>query len=267
MITVGIPTVNGPQRLERCLRSVFSTEDAQKYKLKVFVLDDCSDPPLLEANKEICARFGVEMLMHQQRLGVPKGWNDLVNHTSSEYVILLNDDIEVTRYWIDAMYYTLKNNDFLGAVGYNAYEGPNRYAGNVIFPTYVESKLLFGSPSAPLLSCRGFAFGFRHSDFDLVGGFDERYFCFFEEVDFNLSLLNLGKRNAILSYPVLFHGHGETTTSVLSNPSEIFQTSKKLFEEKWETKWEDLRTIFNKETIAPLPLEINEWNTNVAIWV
>lgn len=266
-ICISIPTVNGPQRLERCLHSIFSTEDKAKSFTRIFVLDDCSEPLLLEANKEICARFGVELLMHSQRMGVSKSWNDLTNHTDSEYIILLNDDVEVSKHWLSAMYYTLANNEFLGVVGYNAYEGPNRYNVLPIVPSYIESHLMFGSSKAPLLSAKGYAFGFRKSDYLAIGGFDENYFCFFEEVDFNLSMMKLNKRNAILSYPILFHGVGETTTSVLSDPQLVFNQSKTYFETKWEIKWEDLRTKFSDRIVPWYQLPaLNEWNTNIYVW-
>lgn len=263
-IIIGIPTLNGPNRLERCLRSIFSSTDKLLKESQIFVLDDCSTVDLLEQNKIICARFGVELLMHQNRMGVSKSWNDLVKHKVADVNILINDDIEVTNYWLSPLYYNLMNNLWLGVIGYQAFEGPNRYNGNQIFPSYVESKLLFGNTLSPLLSCKGFAFGFRREDFDLIGGFDEQYFCFFEEVDFNLSLMvKLQKRNAIISYPILYHGGAETTTKI-TDIDIIFKESKVKFENKWNLKWEDLHTK-NLLEVPPIG-DINEWNSNIYVW-
>lgn len=270
MITIGIPTLNGPERLESCLHSIASNFEPHRQNLldyKVIVLDDCSTEDNLSKNIDVCNRYGIELLMHKERRGVSKSWNTLTRHTSCDIMVLLNDDIVVTRYWLDTLIYSLENNPILGTVGLNAYEGPNRFLGSQIYPTYMEAKLLFGSQNHPILSSRGYAFAFRKEDYLQVNGFDERYFCFFEEIDFNLELLKIGKRNAILNYPNIFHGHGETTTKTFSNPSDIFAESKFKFEDKWKCEFKNIRSIFNHDTIAKIPSIINEWNTNIAIWM
>lgn len=206
--------------------------------------------------------------MNGARMGVATSWNMLVNHcATAEYCILINDDVFVVHHWIDTIVYTLKNNQNIGVVGLNAYEGENSKLSPNNIPTYVEANIMLGSKLTPILSARGYAFGFRRSDYIAVNGFDQNYFYFFEEIDFNLSMMKyLNKRNCILSYPIVMHMHGATTFKE-TNYTEVFECSKKRFEEKWQTKWEDIRTIFNHIAVPEINTELlNEWNSNVNIW-
>jgi GT2 family glycosyltransferase len=268
-VFVGIPTLNGPNRLEDCLNAIFKTHDLAKYAVNIVVVDDGSTKENLDENIKICNRRGIELLIQNKRLGVATGWNTLVNHDlNSEYCILLNDDILVVDNWIDVVVFTLKHNNIIGVVGLNAYEGEYSKLPSNNIPTYVESQILLGGNLMPLLSARGYAFGFRKNDYRSINGFDQQFFCFFEEIDFNLNMMKiLGKRNCILSYPILKHLHGATTFSQLPDHSQIFTESKQKFEEKWQIKWEDLRKLFNKDTINFINKNLlNEWNSNIDIW-
>lgn len=266
-VVVGIPTLNNPEYLKGCLDSIYKTHDMYKgIDVVVLVLDDCSTQDNLEKNKDICAARGINLLMHNQRYGVSTAWNNLTRHLESEIVILLNDDVEVTHNWLDVAIYTLDNNDQIGVVGFNAYEGDNSRLESNNVPTYVESKIMLGGNLHPILSARGFAFAFRRHDFDVIKGFDTNYFCFFEEIDFNIAMMNLNKRNCMLSHPIFKHYHGVTTTRELPNHHEIFDKSKAWFESKWGTKWSDVRVTFNVANIPAIKCPLNEWNSNYNIW-
>jgi GT2 family glycosyltransferase len=267
-VVVGIPTLNNPSMLDSCLKSIYATHDMYKnIDIKVLVLDDGSTKENLELNKEISAKYGINLLMHRKNYGVAISWNNLTRHFNSEIVILLNDDVEVSHNWIDVIIYTLENNKSIGVVGLNAYEGDNSNASPNNVPTYIESKILLGGNLHPILSSRGFAFGFRRSDFDAVGGFNSSYFCFFEEIDFNLSIMSiLNKRNCILSYPIIKHRHGVTTFKELNDHEEIFNKSKTIFENKWGVKWSEIRIKFGSQSIPKIIELLNEWNSNYNIW-
>lgn len=271
-VLIGIPTLNGANRLEDCLNAIYKTHDIHKYDTyqpTIVVLDDGSDAGNLAENRKICVRRNLQLFTHHTNMGVAKSWNDLINSTESDYCILLNDDVLVSEHWIQTILYTLKNNPQIGVVGLNAYEGGYSKLPENNVPTYVESTILLGSKFSPILSARGYAFGFRKSDYVNVGGFSDQYYCFFEEIDFNLKMMTmLKKRNCILSYPILKHAHGATTFAELKNPSAVFENSKKKFEASWNMSWpSSLRTRFNSSTIPHINKdELNEWNSNIAIW-
>lgn len=267
-VVVGITTLNNPEILDNCIKSIYRTHDMYKgLDIKILVIDDFSSNENLEKNKKICSSHGINMLMNTSRLGVAKSWNNLTRHFNSDIMILLNDDVEVSHNWIDVVIYTLENNSEIGVVGFNAYEGDNSALPPNNYPTYVESKIMLGGNLHPILSAKGFGFAFRRKDFDAIGGFNSNYFCFFEEIDFNLSIMKyLNKRNCILSYPILKHIGGSTTFKELENHSDIFKQSKKIFEDRWGICWEDIRKLFNNKDIPVIKNTLNEWNSNFNVW-
>ncbi len=197
-ITIGIPTLNGPDLLARCLESVGAcTRWAQWDNIKVLAVDDGSEEEQLKLTKDAIHRastaypaMGLELLVHGQRRGIAAGWNSLTRHRECDVVALLNNDVEVTDDWLDVLVYSLEHNPQLGMVGLNAYTGvTKRQVAEAVagVPThswrpdvdFCEAKLMDGDGS--LLTSCGYAFAFRRKDYDAIGGFDERYFCFYEE--------------------------------------------------------------------------------------
>lgn len=252
-VLIGIPTLNGPDRLDRALKSIKTYTDLRE--ATVLVSDDASTPENLKLNKDVVHTHGVPMLMSGDRLGVSKQWNRLVRHVpDAEICVLLNDDVEVVEDWLDVLVFSLERNPDLGVVSLRCETGVTSSNGQPRPRVdYNEAKLMHAGGS--LVSGGGAAFAFRREDWAGVGGFDERYFCFYEEVDFGVSLARAGRFNAFVSYPVIYHQGGATTSNLDAN--KHLEESRAKFWEKWKTKLDDLRAEF----AARPPFSLVEWNT------
>jgi hypothetical protein len=80
----------------------------------------------------------------------------------------------------------------------------------------------------------GYAFGFRRSLFREVGGFDESYWRFYEEVDFHTAATHQGYANVTLAAPKVFHRIGATMAEVGTETNERnMATSRKRYLDKW----------------------------------
>ncbi|HXB28148.1 MAG TPA: glycosyltransferase [Gemmatimonadaceae bacterium] len=269
-VTIGIPTLNGPDRLFRCLRSIGQhTSWGSCGDVKVLVVDDGSTEELLKTNKDMVhiasglyPQMGLEMLMHNERRGIARGWNALTRHRGSEVVALMNDDIEVVDDWLDVLVYSVTKNGHAGMVGLNSYVGVTK--ASVPFPPprvdYCEGRLL-GGGSNGLVSSQGPLFAFRREMFDRVGGFDERYFCFYEEVDFGIALRQAGFHHYMADYPRVFHMGGATNSKPenLDAAKHMAESAEK-FRQKWGATLGDLRAGF-----GPSP-GCDEWNTQIKNW-
>lgn len=268
-VIVGIPTLNGHERLDRCLRSIAdSTPDLTG--VKVLVHDDASTPEGTKLNKDaihraerLRAEAGLEMLISPRRVGIATGWNRLCRHSKADVCVLLNDDVEVTPHWLDVLTYSVMHNKHIGMVGLNAYYGVTRLQVEVegrrpLDIDYQEARLLTGS--GVLLSTHGYAFAFRREVYDEVDGFDERYFMFYEECDFGVALRRKGYCHVMATYPIIYHVGGATTTHL--NPSEHMARSAKLFHEKWGKSFAELR----EEMPASVLYAKAEWNTQLGNW-
>lgn len=257
-ILVGIPTLNGPERLDRALASVRKYTNLED--VVVLVSDDASAPENLQKNKDVIHTHGVEMLTSEHRLGVSQQWNRLVRHVpDAEICVLLNDDVEVVEDWLDVLVFSLSKNPGLGVVSLRCETGATSANGQPRPRVdYNEAKILHGGWS--LVSGGGAAFAFRRADWEAVGWFDDRYFCFYEEVDFGVSLATLlGRFNAFVSYPVIYHQGGATTSNL--DATRYLEESRAKFWDKWQTKLDDLRARLAARPQFPI-VELVEWNTS-----
>lgn len=282
-ILVGIPTLNGRDRLARVIASIEECTPFDRFNVQVLVCDDGSTESALEEHKSIVlhaqkrSRVRIEILMHNWRMGIAKSWNDLVRHTSCDLAVLLNDDVEVVDDWLDALVYSLNENPAAGMVGLNCYSGLRKVQLSEPHPTlpehvrrpqidFRESRMMGG---CSLLSSHGYAFAFRRGDYDHVGGFDERFKCFYEELDFGIRLrANLSRHHYMLSYPTILHMGGATTSnSANMNASEDMANSKASFEAKWsEGSIGALRARFQCARECPEPMRLRHWNSQIRNW-
>jgi len=280
-VLIGIPTLNGPDRLNRLLFSLRHHTDWTKFaSVKLLVCDDGSREKAFEENRSVCAQYPdlvekarLEYIAHHARRGIAAGWNTLCRHGHAEWdvAILLNDDVEVVRHWLETVVYSLVENPVLGMVGLNAYLSVTKGQVDTLHPAalehvrnlqidYHEAALL--TAGGTLLASHGSAFGFRRDVYDKVGGFDERYFCFYEELDFGVACKGHGLIHAMLSYPIIYH-MGGATNSIPSNldARARMNESRVKFEQKWLATASELR-----RRIEPRAELLREWNTQIENW-
>jgi len=277
---VGIPTLNGPDRLRRCLAAIRDCTDFSYFDVKVLVADDGSTPENLEANKSILHQSGVpgvELLHGHGRTGIAATWNRLVRHdrdSGRQLVVLVNDDVEVVDDWLDVLAFSVLNNaGTVGMVGLNSYVG--RIKENTVSPPrvdFVEAKLTDGGGS--LVASHGPIFAFDRRKYDFIGGFDERYFCFYEEVDFGVALRQVGYRNVMASYPIVYHMGGATNSDPKNLDAHRCMTeSRQKFGAKWGATIDQIRDSVTKGqtrdsvTVGQVrPGSLREWNSQWKVW-
>lgn len=261
-ICIGIPTLNGPRRLERCLEAIRKHTDLEKFKAQVVVSDDFSYESELAENKKICANFGFDLLLAKARLGVAQQWGCLTRHTEAPFVILMNDDVEVVPDWLDALAFSLKENPWVGMIGLKAYEGVTS-AAFTRPPTasYNEAVLERGYK---MIASTGFLFGFSRAAYEAVEGFDPHFFAFYEEVDFGLRLLKSGRPSYMLSYPIVLHQGGATTSDKRNiQADKVLLESREKFIVKHGGSIESIRRGLI-ENSWPTP---KQWNTMLKTWI
>src|SRR5271165_5241916 len=116
-VLIGVPTLNGPERLSRCLQSIASYTDFNYYDVKTLIADDGSTEANLKLNKDAISRSlqtipGIQMLYGHGRTGIAATWNRLVRHYGNTFdvAILVNDDIQVVADWMDVLAYSAIEN-------------------------------------------------------------------------------------------------------------------------------------------------------------
>jgi N-acetylglucosaminyl-diphospho-decaprenol L-rhamnosyltransferase len=191
---VYIPNFNGAAQLGRALRSL----GAQTRPLDVVLVDNGSGDDSVElARRELPE---VTVLQMGRNLGFGPAINRAVAQRPADPLILLNNDAEPEPRFVEALL------DGLGE-GVDAVAGvlvqeraPELIdsAGVVADATLMGFDYLHGEPlgaarSAPgPLGPTGGAALYRRSAFEAVGGFDERIFLYYEDLDLALRMASAG---------------------------------------------------------------------------
>ena len=265
-ICIGIPTLNGPERLARCLASIVKHTPLKEYEAQVLVSDDFSYDKHLAENTKVCLNYGADLLLAPARIGVAQQWNRLTLHTNAEIMILMNDDVEVVADWLEALVFTIRENSHAGMVGLKAYEGVN--STNFIPPpvkSYNEAVMEHGHG---MFSATGFLFGFERRKYNAVGGFDPAFFAFYEELDFGFKMTQEGWSSFMLSYPIVLHQGGATTSDRMNvDAKKVLNESREKFNAKYKSLSEvRLAAMVSDIMGSSLSVPRVQWNTMLKTW-
>lgn len=203
-----IPTYNGTDYLISCLRSVVRSTFSD---VQIVVLDDGSSVPVDTVVQELAP--SAIIVRNERNLGLTRSFNIAIDSTSSEFVVLLNNDTEVDPGWLEALVDVAVRNPEAGSVAsklrlhsdrtvihsagdtFSAWGMPgNRGVWLEDFGQYDIEEEVFSA-------CAGAAL-YRRSALEAVrlpGGdiFDTRLFMYCEDVD-------LGWRLQMQGYPCIF---------------------------------------------------------------
>jgi GT2 family glycosyltransferase/glycosyltransferase involved in cell wall biosynthesis len=183
--------------------------------LEIIVLDNASGDDSVARIR--AAAPGVTIIESAENLGFAGGCNAAVAQSRGEFVALLNNDAKPAPDWISAAVGAFDDPD-VAAVASRVLD----WEGETI--DYVDAAVSwFGMAYKPLtghpyvegthaepkdvLFATGSAMFVRASDWAAVGGFDERFFMFFEDVDLGWRLNLAGKRVRYQPESLVYHRH------------------------------------------------------------
>ncbi len=197
-VDVVIPSWNTRELLRQCLESLGA---GTALPGRVVVVDNASRDGTQEMVTE---RFpDAELLRNQENLGFAAAANRGVRHCEAPYVLLLNSDAQLEPGTLDELVDAIDQRSDRAIVGaqilaqdgsFQASHAPFPTLGGELLILSGVGRLLYGSwyPSrAPRTDgatlsvdyVSGACMLIRRSAFDAVGGFDESYFLYAEEVD------------------------------------------------------------------------------------
>jgi GT2 family glycosyltransferase len=217
-VTVVIVNWNGERFLDRCLSALLAQTVVPH---EIILVDNASS----DASLDIVRRFpSVRLLAQNENLGFAHGNNLAIKAASpdSEWIALLNPDAFVEVDWLACLLVAAQNNpDFdafssklvnaadsqlLDGVGdtYHMSGFAWRMGHGIPVATYSEQAREVFSPCAA-------AALYRRSALLEVGGFDEDFFCYVEDVDLGFRLRLAGYRCLYVPSSVAHHVGSGTT--------------------------------------------------------
>ncbi len=191
-----IPTYNGRERLGRTLRSL----EAQSSPVEVVVADNGSTDGTAEVLHDEFPE--VTLLELGENLGFGRALNRAVAERPADPAILLNNDVECEPRFAEALLDAAAEGAecVAGVLVQEAAPGSIDSAGVVADRTLMGFDYLHGEPLAAAerapdpLGPTGGAALYRLDAFRAAGGFDERIFLYYEDLDLALRLRAAGAR-------------------------------------------------------------------------
>ena len=186
--------------------------------LEVIVVDNGSGDGSVAAIEE---RFpDVLVLALDENVGFAAGCNRGVDAAGGEYVAFLNNDARPDPGWLREAVAVLRRDGSIACIASKVLDWDGRTI------DFVDAAMAFyghgfklhaGEPDdgshdteADVLFASGTAMIARAEPFRRSGGFDERYFAFFEDVDLGWRLALLGHRTRYVPASLVYHRHHRT---------------------------------------------------------
>lgn len=225
-ISIIIVSWNAATVLRDCLMSI--REAAKTLPLETLVIDNASSDGSAEIVRQEFPE--ITLLSQTQNLGFARAVNIGFAASHGEYLFLLNPDATLNPDTLPTLLDYLEHHPDIGIVGPRIIntDGSTQISTNR-FPTFFDQAIILTKidhlwPNlAPIRhytyvdatfteptkvdQVKGAAFLFRRSLFDRIGPFDERFYLWFEEVDFCYRANAAGLHTAIIpSVSVRHHG-------------------------------------------------------------
>lgn len=221
-LSVVILNYNVRYFLEQCVLSV--QKAIEKLDAEIIIIDNNSKDGSCEMIRTIFP--SLTLIENKENVGFSKANNQAVAVAKGEYICILNPDTAVAEdTFTQAMEY-YKSIEKIGALGVYLMDG----TGNFL----PESKRNLPTPKVSLLKLTGFdkkyyashlsetskgeaevlvgAFMLlKRNIYEEVGGFDEDYFMYGEDIDLSYKISKAGYKNHFLGTTTVLHYKGEST--------------------------------------------------------
>lgn len=245
-LSIIIVNYNDRPHLDACLSSL--QKHAPSAEHEVIVVDNASSDG---SRNWIAGAFpAVRLIENPANEGFSKANNLGARESRGEFLLFLNTDTVVPSGALDGLLAKLKSDLSLGAAGPTLVHGPRSYqvsfGRKVNFAAQLWQKLVLnpyhkirqrsggksrvvGWLSAACLLC-------RRTAFEQAGGFDERFFLYFEDIDLCLRWRRAGWKMVHVPAVRVFHEGGATTAPRAAASRFEYRKSQLYFYEKHNSR-------------------------------
>lgn len=233
-ISFVIPQWNRSNLLRAVLVSISRQTMLRSVDLEVIVVDNGS----VDDSIDVADRAGAKVIALESNRGVSFALNRGIEAAKGEWVVLVNNDVELAPTWLSALLAKARMTGAWFATGKTLDQtDPQKIdgAGDAICRGGASWRLGHGRADSPLFSQGRKTFFpsataalFRRELFKRVGLFDERFFAYLEDVDLGLRCAIAGLEGIYVPEAVAYH-HGSATARAWSPRMVEWMTSHQLF--------------------------------------
>lgn len=250
LISIIIPNKDHVEDLRRCISSILDQSTYENYEI-IIVENNSTTEQIKRYYEEIAKHPKIRVVTYPEAFNYAKINNYGVGFAKGEYILLLNNDVEViTANWLEELLMYGQRSD-VGAVGAKLYYedktiqhagivlglGAHRTAGHTHYRVNYENVGYMGKLcyAQDVTAVTGACLLVRKALYEQVGGLDETFAVALNDVDFCLQLRELGYLNIFNPYAELYHY--ESKSRGLDDQSENaarYEKESALFREKWK---------------------------------
>ncbi len=227
-VSIIIANFNGGKILKDCLNAVLTT---QYPNYKVIVVDNGSRESIIEMLRAYEQKSNgiLKILLNPTNLGFAEANNIGVNHSNTEYVAFLNNDTIVEPSWLQSSVGILEKHGEIGAVQSLLLTKDGNHVDSVggiidilgtaedeVIPLSQVERWVNGEYREIFSVCAAAALIRRRIFLD-VGGFDPRFFAYYEDVDLSWRIRLNGHSIVLDPKSIVYHLRGGTSRKFKNN--------------------------------------------------
>ena len=255
-VTIVIPVHNKFALTYHSLAALILAYNEATYE--VIVVDDCSTDETTELDKIV---ENVRVITNEHNLGFLRNCNKAVQEANGDFVVMLNNDTEVTSGWLDEMIDTFNRFDGVGMVGSKLIypDGKLQEAGGIVWgngqPWNLGNQDNSQAPewnyARQVDYLSGASLMVPRNVWEEVEGFSDEFApAYYEDTDLAFKIRDHGYKTVYAPYSVVVHFEG------MSNGRDESQGIKKnqvINAPKFRAKWVDSYMANGQPSFANVP--------------
>lgn len=233
--SVIVVTYNNQDQIENCLNSILSQKPSE-----VIVVDNNSDDETIDLIKNFPS---VKLIQSPYNAGYSRGINLGFEHVETEYLVVLNADAGLKEGCLHELLKPLSEDEAVLTIPKALFydERSVNTCGNIEhFTGLAFTRNLEGHPDS-FNRCRsvnglsGVCFAVKSGSYRKLGGFDENFFLYMEDVEFSWRILSRGLKILYVPTAVVCHDY-----KLDVNPEKIYylETGRYMILRKYMT-WKE----------------------------
>lgn len=260
LISVIIPNKDHTDDLDICLKSLYEKSSYKNFEV-IIVENNSTEKETFEYYEAIAQKHGnVKIVKWEGNFNYSAINNFGVNYAKGEFILLLNNDVEIINgSCLEEMLMFAQRKD-VGAVGAKLYYSDDtvQHAGVILglggtaghahkhFGRSHPGYMARASIAQNLSACTAACLMMRRDVFDEVGGLDESFEVAFNDVDLCMKIRKKGYLVVFTPYAELYHYESKSRGND-STPEKLerFRGEINRFKEKWKKQLDDGDPYYN----------------------